>query len=132
MKVKENNDVLKMLDERYGVDRGGFFTVPGYKGNFHFSIASLSGERFDGDGIPYTHDIWYSEEGFINEKKVRFQFSIQLNSKRNLWLFHNYTHSKKACKETKDYKIMESHLLAQFILWCIEDNPELLKGGAGE
>lgn len=128
MKVKENDDVLKMLKERYEVSRGGFFAIPGYKGNFRFS--RVIGERFDGNGIPYTHDIYYSEEGLINEKKVRFLFSIQLNSKRNLWFFRDCTRTNKACKETKDYKNMESHLLAQFILWCIEDNPELLKGGA--
>lgn len=130
MRVKHANSVFKMLDERYQVDRGGGFKVSGYTGSFRFSQATVSGdgEWSCGARPPITHDIFYCDMLIVNEKNVRVTFSVDLNHKRNWWELSDASRTSKALRETKEYQNLKMRIFAQFILWCIEDDSELLEG----
>lgn len=119
MKVKNFNIVKDLLDKRYKVNRGGFFEILG-KG-FHVTRDNLR------EDTPYN--ISYSDRLVIDGEDARVSFIICLEPMINSWQLKDYSRVNKNIRESEEYRKLKSDVFAQFILWCIEDNPELLKGG---
>ncbi len=120
MEVKKFNSVKELLGKRYKVNRGGFFEVLGKV--FHVTRNNLR------EDSPY--DIGYSDRLIINGKDVRVSFNIYLEPMTNSWQLKDCSRTNKNIRESEEYCKLKSYVFAQFILWCIEDTPELLKGGA--